>query len=76
MKFRKQIPSLATKVLVCLFVAGGLALVGCGSEKVESSPMSSSKEVFDSTTNQAAKGGKAIQAKSIKGLIKKDAGKQ
>lgn len=80
MTLRQSTLSVATKFCVCGAVAAGLALAGC-SETVESNPANkavqqkAAEEGVDQTAkNKAGKTtGVPIKAKSVKGLIKKNA---
>ncbi len=77
MTHAKVTSKLVTKAFASSLVAVGLALAGCGTEKIESSPDRTSKEIFEKSVDQGAKGkkgtGTTITTKSVKGLIKKDA---
>ena len=78
---RKSISNVAAKLAVCVFVAAGLALVGCGTETIESSPESKAEQQksinqeFDQTakTKSGKTVGATVKARTIKQLIKKDA---
>jgi len=81
MTARKSIFNVAAKLAVCVFVAAGLALVGCNTETVETSPESKAeqKKSIDQESDQTAKSksgktvGATVKARTIKQLIKKDA---
>jgi hypothetical protein len=80
MTVRKSISSLGAKVFVCVLVAGGLGFVGCSSETVPPFPdraaqIESAREDVDlsAKSKTGKKTGPPIVAKSVKGLIKKDA---
>jgi hypothetical protein len=78
MTLRKSIASIGAKVFVSVFVAGGLALVGCSSDTVPPMPdraaqiESAQKNVDQSVKSKSGKStGPPIVTKSVKSLIKK-----
>lgn len=58
MTHAKVTSKLVTKAFASSLVAVGLALAGCGTEKIESSPDRTSKEIFEKSVDQGRKGKK------------------
>jgi hypothetical protein len=74
MTFRRATSHVAAKFMICMVVAVGLAVLGCGSETIATSPTKKieQKEFVNQNVNQGAKSksgktvGAPINVKSIK----------